>query len=1032
MDRSVPEESTSLSTESGAALVISRRTDAGTTAVTLRLTGRRGSLLHWGLRARNRSDWFVPPPGTWPGGSSPYGPAAVQTPWTDRDGPPQIEIELNRGLNASSIEFVLYYPADHRWDNNSGHNYRIPLGDHGGGSSTAHGTDAWGGLADVIVERETGTHSWTLMHRFDLCHDLIDRLEPNDTDGLALIFVWLRYSATRQLDWQRRFNTKPKELSHSLDRLTQRLTRRYVDYPGERDLVRLALTTLGRGGDGQRVRDEVLNIMHRRHITEVSGHFIEEWHQKLHNNTTSDDIVICEAYLEFLRSDGRLDAFYGSLERGGVTRERLSAYERPIRSEPQFVPHLKGALVNDFEHFLGILRSVHEGTDLGSAIAAARGHGSDELRRRLEDIWRDHQGRGIAPSALVARVNGARALLHPRLGGDTPTNVARDLLFLDVALEQFARIVAERSAGADVSDDEAIALTGEILDCLAVSPDGEPFGPCGRHWARLRGEPRERPDWALEAHAALDRVSLVVGDAIDRDHARLQGKAERLGRALRVAQWAIDGFTEAVVRGRPLFAASLLAARLEPRLRKTIGLGEWQLVSPARVDGVVEIAESLSSVQGRPHAVPTVLVADRVSGEEEIPPGTVAVLTAATVDVLSHVAVRARNAGVLVATGTEAGIARLKALRGRRVMLTVTGGGDLAWEDTSARPGAEVGNTLRSVPTPAAAPAGAAPSAPGFVVLQEVEFRPGRVGNKAWNLKRLRGLLPDWIDLPTSLALPYGVFEETLADPINLERSRRYRELAGLIATVKDDARDAVLGELRAVVRDLAAPPALSRALEDALRESHLQTDGHGHGAWQAITRVWSSRWNARAYLSRTARLVPDDALWMGVLVQRVVEAEYAFVIHTLNPLDPGDGQLYAEVVLGLGESLVGNHAGRALGFTARKGQPPVVTHYPSKSAGLFGGGLIFRSDSSGEDLAGHAGAGLYDSVMVPSPRAAELDYTDERLLRDEAFRQSLLASVADLGWAVEAALGGPQDVEGVFANGRHTVVQARAQVAAG
>ena len=44
-----------------------------------------------------------------------------------------------------------------------------------------------------------------------------------DPDGLALMFAWLRFSQTRQLDWQRRYNTKPKELSHSQDRLTMRL-----------------------------------------------------------------------------------------------------------------------------------------------------------------------------------------------------------------------------------------------------------------------------------------------------------------------------------------------------------------------------------------------------------------------------------------------------------------------------------------------------------------------------------------------------------------------------------------------------------------------------------------------------------------------------------------------------------------------------------------------------------------------------------------------------------------------------------------
>ena len=172
----------------------------------------------------------------------------------------------------------------------------------------------------------------------------------DDPDGLALLYAWLRYSATRQLDWQRSYNTKPRELSHAQDRLTARLAGVWKRHqpgtpgavPGCRGWVRLMFTTLGRGGDGQRVRDEILQIMHRKQIKEVRGRFIEEWHQKLHNNTTPDDVVICEAFLAFLKSNGDRDQFYQTLEQGGVTRERLQSFERPIKTDPEFWPDTEG------------------------------------------------------------------------------------------------------------------------------------------------------------------------------------------------------------------------------------------------------------------------------------------------------------------------------------------------------------------------------------------------------------------------------------------------------------------------------------------------------------------------------------------------------------------------------------------------------------------------------------------------------------------------------------------------------------------
>ena len=109
---------------------------------------------------------------------------------------------------------------------------------------------------------------------------------------------------------------------------------------------------VGRGGEGQRIRDEILNIMHRHHLKEVSGHFLEEWHQKLHNNTTPDDVVICEAYLEFLRSNGNLETvFTRSSQAGGVTRQRLESFERPIRTDAGFCAAPQGRADRGFPAF---------------------------------------------------------------------------------------------------------------------------------------------------------------------------------------------------------------------------------------------------------------------------------------------------------------------------------------------------------------------------------------------------------------------------------------------------------------------------------------------------------------------------------------------------------------------------------------------------------------------------------------------------------------------------------------------------------
>lgn len=70
---------------------------------------------------------------------------------------------------------------------------------------------------------------------------------------------------------------------------------------------------------------------------------------------------------------------------------------------------------------------------------------------------------------------------------------------------------------------------------------------------------------------------------------------------------------------------------------------------------------------------PTVLVAKRVTGEEEVPEGAVAVLTPDAPDVLSHVSVRARNMKVLFAIcHEEEPLKEIEQKQGTSISLQVT------------------------------------------------------------------------------------------------------------------------------------------------------------------------------------------------------------------------------------------------------------------------------------------------------------------------------------------------------------------------
>lgn len=85
-----------------------------------------------------------------------------------------------------------------------------------------------------------------------------------------------------------------REISAAQTRLTDVLESLYAELPAQRELVRLAMSAVGRGGEGdvgQRIRDEILVVQQKNN---AKGGMLEEWHQKLHNNTSPDDVVICQ------------------------------------------------------------------------------------------------------------------------------------------------------------------------------------------------------------------------------------------------------------------------------------------------------------------------------------------------------------------------------------------------------------------------------------------------------------------------------------------------------------------------------------------------------------------------------------------------------------------------------------------------------------------------------------------------------------------------------------------------------------------
>ena len=155
---------------------------------------------------------------------------------------------------------------------------------------------------------------------------------------------------------------------------------------------------------------------------------------------------------------------------------------------------------------------------------------------------------------------------------------------------------------------------------------------------------------------------------------------------------------------------------------------------------------------------------------------------------------------------------------------------------------------------------------------------------------------------------------------------------------------------------------------------------------------MWASKFNERAFLATKKLGITLSDIFMGVLVQKIVPAEYAFVVHTVNPTNGNDHEVYVEAVRGLGEALVAAFAGTSFSFVYdKKTGATRVLSYANKVTALHGSGFIFRSDSNSEDLKGFAGAGIFDSFPMVENEEEQIIYHQDRLTTDEVFRKEFM-----------------------------------------
>eukprot|EP00879_Flechtneria_rotunda_P009691 GHRR01010140.1.p1 GENE.GHRR01010140.1~~GHRR01010140.1.p1 ORF type:complete len:1019 (+),score=414.74 GHRR01010140.1:666-3722(+) len=481
----------------------------------------------------------------------------------------------------------------------------------------------------------------------------------------------------------------------------------------------------------------------------------------------------------------------------------------------------------------------------------------------------------LKTQALV--VAARHCLAGPLRAGNTACQGRlRDVLFLDLALELTGRnaleqgLAAIRAAAPFTMLGGLLALLQQPLAaaCMSCLPGQGGNAGLVTVLKQLQQLSRECPGLdpqakACHALSVVERLRSLLAASALASTAVLQPTADTVGAALKLdtseaaAAFAtghdpVSMLAEEVVRGSAAAALSQLLAVVEPSLRRLAGVGAWTVLSrlPSTVTGLLKgPLPSLTHFDpSSSSSISTILLLERLDGDEEIPAGVVGVIVLGDCpDVLSHAAVRARNCRTPVVacpSAEEAAASPIKVLAGQQVRLSISGD-DVKVEAHSGATGqgpAAVGTTDTSGSTQLHL-SQSTTVWDGQWVLTTDSFRPGVVGAKAMSAARLEvataasravrssaahsdphrqqqqhsdsvpaaGLqgnkqwqppawlrgsaaaesgpgqhrqLPAWLKVPVSVALPHGTFEAVLQAPINRVVAQELSQLAEKVATV--------------------------------------------------------------------------------------------------------------------------------------------------------------------------------------------------------------------------------------------------------
>ena len=322
-------------------------------------------------------------------------------------------------------------------------------------------------------------------------------------------------------------------------------------------------------------------------------------------------------------------------------------------------------------------------------------------------------------------------------------------------------------------------------------------------------------DCLLGARARFETVRVLVGRYADQVLASYARRACELGKAVGLEPAVAREYGERKVRASLGFQLSRLADWALGMTARALGLPPWEAVVPGTAEGRLVVLGELGELGDGAELV----VVRHLGGDEEIPPLVRALLVLHDLPHLSHLAIRARQGGVVLGVRRDRDGSEFRGRVGKLTRVTL-GRDGLALEETE---------TIANRCTPA--PVALGPVVLESRVLELAEAELATAGAKAWGARRLWELSAGGrrgFRAPHGWVVPFGVMHE---------------EPKGAWF---DDLAQRVAGERSLAVRSSSNAedlPGLSAAGLYAFRDRSPA----GRARRRPCVRVWASRFGSRA-----------------------------------------------------------------------------------------------------------------------------------------------------------------------------------------